>query len=144
MIEAVGLEASCCLYFSYLLPLIPPQFQDQPAICLFECSYLILECFMLHLSLTLIPFTAYLGILFYCALWILTFSVNTLLCVLGPFTTYCLQVTERRIISRMPIILIFMCHRARTYWWYLSWWTFLRLLFYITTITSPKSLIWYN
>lgn len=68
MKEAVGLEASYCLYFSYLLPLIAPQFQDQPAICLFECSYLILECFMLRLSWTLIPFTAYLGILFHCAL----------------------------------------------------------------------------
>lgn len=69
---------------------------------------------------------------FHCALWILIFSVNTLSCVLNLLTVDCLNVTELRITSKVPVILMYMCCRARKCWWW--YWSF---FFKIILLCNP-------
>lgn len=123
MIEANDRLDAVCLYLSYLFSLITTPIPRPTSSLPFECF----NTGMLY-AFCLWPFFPLLLILmfFFTVLCEFSYSLSAHYFVsLSPLTTYCLQVTKWRIMSKLPIILVCVCSRARKYWWYLSWWTFL-------------------
>lgn len=118
------LRLAVCLCLSNLLSLITTPIPRQTSYLPFWVLLLILECFMLPMSLILIfPLLPILAFVLLCI-------VNSHfqcqhISIFSPFTMDCLQVIELRSVSKLPIILSYtFCSTKKCWWWYLPWWTF--------------------